>query len=195
VVKKDGSLPKGTQVVQSEGAAGRLLKVWQSVVVDGKPGERTLTASRVMSKPKTRVIRQGTAEQKSTAPAVVAQAEEPAAPSTSSQGSSKPAATNSERSRRPASGRQLTVSSTAYSPAQPGLSSRTATGRRATKGVIAVDPRVIPLGTRVYVPGYGNAIAADTGGAIKGNKIDVCFDSVAEARAWGRRTVTITILD
>ncbi|MDO8986964.1 MAG: 3D domain-containing protein, partial [Coriobacteriia bacterium] len=50
------------------------------------------------------------------------------------------------------------------------------------------------LGTKVYVPGYGYAIAADTGGAINGNKIDVCFDTGAEAIKWGRRTVTITIL-
>ena len=89
----------------------------------------------------------------------------------------------------------MTVTTTAYSPAEPGLSMNTATGARAGYGVIAVDPRVIPLGTKLYIPGYGYGVAADTGGAIKGNKIDVCFDTVAECIAWGRRTVTITILD
>jgi 3D (Asp-Asp-Asp) domain-containing protein len=70
----------------------------------------------------------------------------------------------------------------------------TATGLKAVKGVIAVDPRVIPLGTRVYVDGYGYAIAGDVGSAIKGNKIDLCYDTLAEALAWGRRTVTLYIL-
>ena len=69
----------------------------------------------------------------------------------------------------------------------------TATGRQARYGVIAVDPRVIGLGTRVYVEGYGSAIAADIGGAIKGDKIDLCFNSHKEALKWGRRKVKIMI--
>jgi 3D (Asp-Asp-Asp) domain-containing protein len=68
-------------------------------------------------------------------------------------------------------------------------------GLIATKGIIAVDPRVIPLGTRVFVDGYGPAIAADTGGAIHGSHIDVCFDSRSEALRWGRRTVQVMILE
>ena len=87
------------------------------------------------------------------------------------------------------------VEATAYSPEQPGLSNYTATGIRAEHGVIAVDPSVIPLGTYVYIPGYGVAIAADTGGAIRGNKIDVAFDTVAEAWQFGRQRITIYILD
>lgn len=70
----------------------------------------------------------------------------------------------------------------------------TYTGLKATKGVIAVDPKVIPLGTRVYIDGYGYAIAADIGSAIKGNKIDLCYDTLAEALQWGRRTVNLYIL-
>ena len=70
-------------------------------------------------------------------------------------------------------------------------------GRRAAcpvgVGVIAVDPTVIPLGTRVFVPGYGPAVAADVGSAIKGAVIDLWMPSTAAARAWGRRTVTITV--
>jgi 3D (Asp-Asp-Asp) domain-containing protein len=61
--------------------------------------------------------------------------------------------------------------------------------------VIAVDPRVIPLGTHVYVPGYGYAVAADTGGAIKGRRIDLCFETVGQCDRWGRRDVTIIVLD
>jgi len=70
----------------------------------------------------------------------------------------------------------------------------TYTGLEAKKGVIAVDPRVIPLGTRVYVEGYGFAIAGDIGGAIKGNRIDLCFDTLEEVHAYGMRRVTLYIL-
>jgi 3D (Asp-Asp-Asp) domain-containing protein len=61
------------------------------------------------------------------------------------------------------------------------------------KGVVAVDPRLIPLGTKMHVPGYGRGLAADVGHAIKGRIIDLWFPSTAKARAWGRKTVTITV--
>ncbi|MFH1150253.1 MAG: 3D domain-containing protein [Actinomycetota bacterium] len=92
-------------------------------------------------------------------------------------------------------GKVFTMVATAYSPEEPGLSDSTATGLKAQRGVVAVDPRVIPLGTRVNVEGYGYAIAADTGGAIKGMRIDLCFDTLAECNAYGRRTVRVEILD
>lgn len=87
-----------------------------------------------------------------------------------------------------ASGRTLTVSATGYA-----LRGRTATGIQTAPGVVAVDPSVIPLGTRMTIPGYGEGIAADTGGAVQGNIIDLWFPSTAQALQWGRRTVTITI--
>ena len=71
---------------------------------------------------------------------------------------------------------------------------RTASGLPAAVGRIAVDPSVIPLGTEVYVEGYGFATAADTGGNIKGNTIDVYYDSVGQCRQWGCRYITIYIL-
>jgi 3D (Asp-Asp-Asp) domain-containing protein len=58
---------------------------------------------------------------------------------------------------------------------------------------VAVDPQLIPLGTKLHVPGYGPSLAADVGTAIKGRIIDLWFPSTAEARAWGRRSVTITV--
>jgi 3D (Asp-Asp-Asp) domain-containing protein len=82
----------------------------------------------------------------------------------------------------------LTVTATGYS--MPG---RTATGAPTGWGVVAVDPSVIPLGTRLTIPGYGSGVAADTGGAIQGATIDLWFPTVAQARAWGRRTVTISV--
>jgi len=79
------------------------------------------------------------------------------------------------------------VSATCYD-----LPGKTATGMPVGIGVVAVDPSVIPLGTRMYVPGYGNAVAADVGGAIKGAVIDLWMPS-SQCMAWGRRTVTITL--
>ncbi|HWB23402.1 MAG TPA: 3D domain-containing protein [Gaiellaceae bacterium] len=87
-----------------------------------------------------------------------------------------------------AGGRTVTMSITGYS-----LSGRTATGLPVGWGVVAVDPRVIPLGTHLWIPGYGEAIAADVGSAIIGDRLDLWFPSVAQADFWGRRTVTITL--
>ncbi len=91
----------------------------------------------------------------------------------------------------------LTMEATAYSPREPGagLSDYCATGIRARYGVVAVDPRVIPLGTSLFVEGYGYAVAGDTGGAIKGSKIDLCFDDWQAARQFGRRDVVVHILE
>ena len=91
--------------------------------------------------------------------------------------------------------RTLRVTATAYSPQDPGLGKYTARGHRVSRGIIAVDPRVIPLGTRVYIPGYGEAVADDTGGAIKGNRIDIAFDTHREAINFGRQTIDIYIID
>lgn len=73
------------------------------------------------------------------------------------------------------------------------LPGKTALGVPVGKGVVAVDPKLIPLGTKLHVPGYGPGLAADVGYAIKGRVIDLWFPSTAKARNWGRRTVTITI--
>jgi 3D (Asp-Asp-Asp) domain-containing protein len=69
----------------------------------------------------------------------------------------------------------------------------TASGLPVGWGIVAVDPAVIPLGTKLYVPGYGNGVAADTGSAIKGMIIDVWFPTCAQARAWGRKRLTVTV--
>ncbi len=84
--------------------------------------------------------------------------------------------------------RTITVTATGYS--MPG---HTSTGLPVGAGVVAVDPSVIPLGTRMTIPGYGEGVAADTGGAVTGNTIDLWFPTLADALAWGRRTVTITL--
>jgi len=85
-------------------------------------------------------------------------------------------------------GATITVSATGYA-----LAGRTSTGLSVGWGVAAVDPSVIPLGTHMTVPGYGEAVAADTGGAIVGSTIDLWFPTVAQANAWGRRIVTVVL--
>ena len=86
------------------------------------------------------------------------------------------------------------MTATAYA-AESFRHSKTATGTRAVRGVVAVDPRVIPLGTKLYIEGYGYAVAADTGGAIKGNRIDLVMNTVRECRKFGRRQVKVHILN
>ena len=88
----------------------------------------------------------------------------------------------------PQGGRKMVVSATCYI-----LKGTTATGVPAGPGVVAVDPSVIPLGTRMYVPGYGKGVAADVGGGIKGKIIDLWYSTYAQCAKWGRRTVTITL--
>lgn len=90
----------------------------------------------------------------------------------------------------------LICSSTAYTADAGSL---TASGRVVERNprrisTVAVDPDVIPLGSILYIQGYGYAVAADTGGAIKGNKIDVFFDSESDCDDWGVKTVKVTVL-
>ncbi|MBQ9496387.1 MAG: peptidoglycan-binding protein [Selenomonadaceae bacterium] len=91
--------------------------------------------------------------------------------------------------------RVIRVEATAYSSAEPGLNAYTALGTLCQRGVIATDPSIIPLGTRVFIPGYGYAVAEDTGGAIVGHKIDVAFDTIAECYEFGRQFIDIYIID
>lgn len=88
----------------------------------------------------------------------------------------------------PAKGTHMTVSSTGYC-----LTGTTSTGVPTSWGVVAVDPTVIPLGTKMTVPGYGEGVAADTGSAVRGAMIDLWFPSCAQASGWGRRVLTITL--
>lgn len=88
----------------------------------------------------------------------------------------------------------LTMIATAYTANCVGCSGITAIGRVAGHGIVAVDPRVIPLGTHLFIPGYGHALAGDTGGAIRGNRIDLGFNSYGAAMSFGRRPITVYVL-
>lgn len=89
----------------------------------------------------------------------------------------------------------MVVVATGYAPWHgQGVDGTTAIGLRAGQGVVAVDPKVIPLRSHLYIPGYGHAIAGDTGGAIKGARIDLCFNTVREAKQFGRRPVKVYVV-
>ncbi len=107
-------------------------------------------------------------------------------------------AENTQKEQSSAEGKVLYVTATAYTPAES-TTGKTALGydvwANPNMKVIAVDPNVIPLGSRVWVEGYGEAIAGDTGGAIKGYKIDVLLPTVQQALNWGRKTVKIIVLN
>jgi 3D (Asp-Asp-Asp) domain-containing protein/uncharacterized protein YabE (DUF348 family) len=173
---EDTSLPVGTRRVVSRGVAGRLLRILETLVVGGREGTRVLKAQQVLRPVVDNVVAVGVRKDFRTggdeALRMFAAAKAPA----------------------PAAGKRLTVVATAYAPDAASGGPTGATGAILGYGIIAVDPDVIPLGTRLYVPGYGYGIAADTGGAIKGARIDVCIEDLQKVDDWGVRTVTITIL-
>lgn len=126
------------------------------------------------------------------------QTQTPANTQTSKQQTANTKASTSQTAPQSA-GKTLTVTATAYTPYCAGCSGVTATGINVKANpnmkVIAVDPRIIPLGSKVWVEGYGTAIAGDTGGAIKGHKIDLLMPNNSQANSWGVRTVTIKVLN
>ncbi|ALS79860.1 MULTISPECIES: 3D domain-containing protein [Planococcus] len=137
-----------------------------------------------------------------TAVAEKAPAKTASAPAKSTAPAPTPASAPAEKAPTQAStqaGKTMTVSATAYTAYCAGCSGTTATGidlrANPNQKVIAVDPSVIPLGSKVWVEGYGEAIAGDTGGAIKGNKIDVFIPTQGEALNWGRKNITIKVLN
>lgn len=177
VTRKDNSLPRGQEEVVQQGEEGLVKKHYEVILENGEEVSRELIKTENAKVSKDRIVAVGTRQ--------ITQSV--------SRGSS-PQSTNQE-----ISGKTLTVTATAYTASCNGCSGITATGVNLNNNrnakVIAVDPDVIPLGSKVHVEGYGTAIAADTGSAIQGNKIDVHMPTKADARRWGRKTVKITILE
>ncbi len=163
-------------LVSWNGVSGHLIYPGEEMVVKGGTAVAEKAPAKTAAAP---------APAKSTAPAAPAPASAPA--------EKAPAAASTQ------SGKTMTVSATAYTAYCAGCSGTTATGidlrSNPNQKVIAVDPSVIPLGSKVWVEGYGEAIAGDTGGAIKGNKIDVFIPSQGAALDWGRKNITIKVLN
>src|SRR5690625_2200661 len=204
VEEDDESLEKGETRTVTEGKEGIVLKTFEITYENGKEVDREVVDEEVIEEGQNEVIAIGTKEE------VVI--EETTSNDNTNQTATKPKSNNTKKeskdsnasdtqsSSEPSSSKVLTMEATAYGPDCSGCSGVSATGMNLKSSpapkVIAVDPSVIPLGSRVWVEGYGEAIAGDTGGAIKGNKIDVLFPTEAEAASkWGRRTVQVKILD
>ncbi len=171
--RKDKNLLKGKEKIVQEGKKGLIKRTYVVISENGKRVSRVLKDEKVVSKPSKKVVAVGTK--------VVT--------ATVSRGSSE----------APSEGKEFYVTATAYTAYCTGCSGITATGidLRSNPGlkVIAVDPRVVPLGSKVWVEGYGYAIAGDTGGAIKGMKIDLFMASRDNALAFGRKQVKIKVLN
>lgn len=184
------AIPFDTAYVASDLAAG-------AVLVPGQNGEKSVTYKVTYVDGKEfRKVRLSSAVTKEAISSKVS-----CGPKTVRKVAAKPAKSpnrsvsrQSSRSMSFAGRKTVTMTATAYA-AESFRHSKTATGTRAVRGVVAVDPRVIPLGTKLYIEGYGYAVAADTGGAIKGNRIDLVMNTVRECRNWGRRKVKVHILN
>lgn len=178
VVKKASSrLAKGEKLIKNSGRPGLIVQTFEVTYLGNKKVSQKLKATKVVERPVDRLILVGSREKTKV----------------KAGDSSKMDYSLALRRAVARGSRVLIMLATAYVPGY-GCGYRTALGRRATYGVVAVDPRVIPLGTRLYIPGYGYAVAADTGGSIKGNRIDLCFNSLEQARNFGRRRVKVYLL-
>lgn len=164
VRQPDPTMEKGMEAVLEHGVPGRKLATGRQMFEDGKEAGFDVISEKVLEEPRQEVLKVGTRD-----------ANDP------NRGTIR-------------FKRMMVMEASAYTPFDGAQTGITATGIPARRGIVAVDPRVIPLGTRVYVMGYGPALAADTGGAIKGAKIDVCIEDYNEAMRFGRRTVEVYIL-
>ncbi|HEY3247490.1 MAG TPA: ubiquitin-like domain-containing protein [bacterium] len=165
VSSTDPATPRGIVRVKQPGRAGVRERLFRLTHADGVLISRVLVGSRVVRTPLDRIISLGSQV--------------------------------SIVSRGQFAGKELILMvATAYSPwCCPGVDNATAFGMRAGYGVVAVDPAIIPLGSRLYVEGYGYAIAGDTGGSIRGLRIDLGFDTRREAIRFGRRPVRVYVIE
>lgn len=165
IIEPDPTMAKGEQKIVQEGHAGQV-SIKERVYLQGDKIIRTKElSSKVIKNMVPKIIKEGTREK-------IVQ---------TSRGNVRYS-------------KVLKMNATAYTASDGNGDGITASGIPATRGIVAVDPEVIPLGTRLYIPGYGEALAADTGGAIQGNRIDLVVDSYGEAVNFGRQDIDVYIL-
>jgi resuscitation-promoting factor RpfB len=167
--REDSSLAKGKEQVIAAGEDGTVVKTYEVTYENGEEVNRELVTEEVTKESKNRIVAIGTKEQQNLV-------------------------TLSD-----SSGKEFTMTASAFTSDCSGCSGYTATGidlkANPNIKVIAVDPSVIPLGTKVWVEGYGEAIAGDTGSNISGMRIDIHVPTKADAYKWGVRKVKVKILD
>ncbi|GAC1306097.1 MAG: hypothetical protein NVS2B3_07980 [Vulcanimicrobiaceae bacterium] len=172
VHRKDPRLALGTTRVVDAGRPGVRAYTYRFVRRGNEKPVRTLLASRIVRMPRVRIIAHGVATYASLARI----------------------AEHGFESAMHFAGAAIHMIATAYTAGCYGCSGITASGARAGFGVIAVDPRVIPLGTKLYVSGYGRAVAGDTGGSILGHRVDLGMNTLHDALNFGRRSVNVYVL-
>lgn len=179
-IRENPDLEEGKENVLQEGENGELSIITKENYSGAELISSEVVEELVTKEAKNKIIERGTKKKEIPIPVVELKKEKQPASVTAS------TVTNNSTS--------LNVVATGYTPGDPGCTGITYTGTKASRGTIAVDPRVIPFGTKLYIPGYGYGVAADTGGAIKGNKIDLCYESRTEALNWGIKNITVYIV-
>lgn len=173
--EKDSKLETGKKEIVQKGNTGSLEKTYELVLENGTEVERTEIDKKIKKKAKNQIVSIG--------------AKPKAKPKVATQSSTS----------APSDGQTQTMQATAYTAECAGCSGITATGinlsANRNQKVVAVDPSVIPLGSKVWVSGYGEAIAGDTGGDIKGNRIDLHFPNKESASSFGRKSVTVKVIN
>ena len=180
-VVEDNDLLKGETKVEEEGQTGKNELVYKITYHNGKAVEKTFLEEIVSTEPVNKVVKKGT------------KVEEVKVASSRGESTRRPVSANNTNSNSTSSssrGKHISVVATAYTG--HGI---TATGTKPKWGTIAVDPSIIPYGTKVYIPQFNKTfIAEDCGGAIKGNKIDIYMNDETSVRNWGRKTIDIYIV-
>ena len=211
--RENSSMPKGTSKVVQNGSEGERIVTYEVKSKNGAEVSRNKIDSKVTKDPVNKVVEVGTAVSTKSASSSSASSSsaKKSAPSSSSQASAptSTASVQANTGKNFSYSNVLTCSATAYDLSYESCGKRpgdknygiTASGMQAQYGVVAVDPSVIPLGTKLYIESvdgswaYGYCVAGDTGGGISGNRVDLFFNSRAEALQFGRRQVKVYILN
>ncbi|HLR61155.1 MAG TPA: ubiquitin-like domain-containing protein [Lentibacillus sp.] len=196
--RKDNNLEKGKKKVIAEGHEGTLVKTFEITKENGKKVNKELVNKEVKQESEKRIVALGTKEKKPEQNLTTLSSESSNSTKNSSESGNNDNNSKSS-SNNNSSSKVLQMTATAYSADCSGCSGITTTGidlnNNPKKKVVAVDPSVIPLGSKVHVEGYGTAIAGDTGGNIGGKRIDLHVPTRADALSFGRKSVTVKILD